>query len=260
MSVAAMERAGAEPEAPRRGRPGQWLLPVALAMVLASAVLWLADRPEDRPLFPLRAVSLGGELRHVAEADLRRAIAPHLDGGLLALDVGRIRRAVEALPWVQRASVRRIWPDTLTIEIQEQRPLARWGNGALVNSRGQVFRPRTLPDGLAQLSGPAERREAVVRLYKALGPALAQFGLSVAELRLDARGAWRLRLDNGAQLELGTHAIEARLGRFLGALPQLTRPPERVPARVDLRYPNGFAIQWRSVDEARERKSNRTAQ
>lgn len=261
MTAALMD--GLEPTATgtaQRPRRGRWLVAAAVMMILASGGLWLADAPEGAPLFPLQRVSLAGELRHVSEQDLRAAIASHTDGGLLSLDVAGIRSAVETLPWVRHASVRRIWPHALAIHIEEQQPLARWGETALVNREGEVFAPASRPAGLPILDGPELQRAAVVRFYESLAPVLADYDLEVAALRLDARGAWTLELSDGARVELGTHALEQRLSRFLGALPRLRRQSGRTFGRVDLRYPNGFAIEWKSTDTARNRESNRAAQ
>ncbi|MBA1149340.1 cell division protein FtsQ/DivIB [Ectothiorhodospiraceae bacterium WFHF3C12] len=262
MSVAALNElpgAGSGVDATRR-RPARWLVPAGLAMLLASGMLWLLDREHGEPLFPLRSVSLAGDFGHVSEADLRAAMAPHLNGGLLSLDVGRIRAAVEELAWVRRASVRRIWPHALAIHIEEQQPLARWGEAGLVNASGQLFTPTAMPEGLPRLAGPSQRREAVVGAYNALAPALEEYGLAIDALSVDARGAWTLKLAGGARIELGTHSLEARLGRYLGALPRLRRQAGRVPERVDLRYPNGFAIEWKATEQARKQEDNRAAQ
>lgn len=245
-----------EQRPPRR----RWLMLAAVAMILASAGLWLVDDLNHEPLFPLQRVSLAGDVRHVSERDLRAAMSAHMDGGLLSLDVAGIRTSVEALPWVRRASVRRIWPHALTIHIEEQHPLARWGETALVNNAGDVFEPAERPDGLPALAGPERRRDELVRLYKSLAPVMAERGLDVAALRLDARGAWTIDLSGGGRIALGNRALEARLARFLGALPRLRQQSGRTLGRVDLRYPNGFAIEWKSTESARDQESNRAAQ
>lgn len=248
------------PPAERRARRGRWLVLLASAMILASGGLWLADAMDEKPLFPLQRVSLSGELEHVSERDLRAAMSAHMEGGLLSLDVAGIRAAVEALPWVRRASVRRIWPHALAIHIEEQQPLALWGESALVNSDGAAFEPASRPDGLPRLAGPERRRTEVVRLFRSLVPVMSSHGLEMAGLRLDARGGWTIDLVGGTRVELGTHALEARLSRFLAALPRLRRQSGRALGRVDLRYPNGFAIEWKSTESARNQEGNRAAQ
>ena len=60
-------------------------------------------------------------------------------------------------------------------------------------------------------------------------------------LRQKAR-AWRMKLDNGLELELGRDEVGPRLDRFVAIWRQeLSRLPYRMEY-VDLRYPNGFAV------------------
>ena len=49
---------------------------------------------------------------------------------------------IQTLPWVRHASVRRVLPDTVVVEIVERRPLALWQHEkkfALIDEEGQVI-------------------------------------------------------------------------------------------------------------------------
>jgi cell division protein FtsQ len=77
--------------------------------------------------------------------------------------------------------------------------------------------------------------------YPAFVGALAPLASPVRELRLSARGAWAVLLDNGMAIELGRGDWRARAQRFVAAWPRL--PDEaRATRYADLRYPNGFAL------------------
>ena len=222
----------------------RWLSVLVLVLALAGAGgLLLAKRPSGTPL-PLETVRFDGELSRVAEEDLRTAVAGLLEGGLLGVDVGRIRRSVEALPWVAAASVRRVWPDMLRITVEQQQPVARWGGAALMNAEARIFRPRELPAGLPSLAGPPGSADRVLVRYGALRRALAPLGFEVTGVTLDERRAWTVTLADGGRLRLGREDIEARIDRFVRAWPRLSRAQNQRIALVDLRYPNGFALRW----------------
>ncbi|WP_193222271.1 cell division protein FtsQ/DivIB [Alkalilimnicola sp. S0819] len=223
----------------------RWVLAGALLVLVLiggrGAWHWLGSDE----LFPLRGVSLQGELRHVDEAALREAMSVHLGRGMLGLDMDAIRRAVEALPWVERAAARRLWPGTLLLEVREQQALGRWGEAALVSVEGELFRPEaaSVPEGLPALHGPDVEAARVASRYLALRERFDQVGLALTGLSLDARDSWRLTLADGARLELGSEETERRVSRFLRVWPRLDSG-ERGLARVDLRYPHGFAVAW----------------
>ncbi len=77
---------------------------------------------------------------------------------LLDVDENGVRRGVEALPWVEHASVSRRWPGEIRIRLDERRPVAftvsQAGNAALVDATGRVLEWADVPPpGLGALTG-----------------------------------------------------------------------------------------------------------
>ena len=69
-----------------------------------------------------------------------------LDGwtSTIGFDAEAARRQIADLPWVQAAAVRKIYPDTLQIQIEERKPFAIWQHGSelsLVEESGRVIAP-----------------------------------------------------------------------------------------------------------------------
>ncbi len=218
-------------------------LAVLVTLIMGSSALALQRFPVERWL-PLQTVALEGDLLHVSEAHLRAAIGPLLHGGLLGVNVTAVRLAVEALPWVDHATVHRVWPDALRISLTEQVALARWGKTALLNDRGEVFHPSILPKGLPHLAGPEGSETRVLRQFHQYQKQLNAVGLRLAGLVLDARRSWTARLDDGAVIRIGREHAEARLQQFAAVWPRLTAGRKRGLRVADLRYPNGLSIRW----------------
>jgi len=57
-------------------------------------------------------------------------------------------------------------------------------------------------------------------------------------------------LDDGPEVIVGRSDARPRLGRFARLLPQLMAQPQRLLRRADLRYTNGFALQWADAPAA----------
>jgi cell division protein FtsQ len=209
----------------------------------------------DPGRMPLKTIRITGELSHVDRALLQQRVVAAIDGGFFSVDMRKLRDAAKQLAWVDRVSIRRVWPQTLIMDVTEQVPLARWGDKALVNGRGEVFRPEAgaLPDDLPRFTGESGDAPAAVTLYRLANARLARVGLKVRQLAVQGRRDWRLVLDSGLTLLLSRTQASRALDRFVMALPAITDQPGRRLERVDLRYENGFAVRWAPADDTNDK-------
>lgn len=225
----------------------------AAAIVLAlglgiGAVRWMLDQPVE-------SVMVVGRFQHVLPTDVERAVKAQTRGAsVFNIDLERIRATVEAIQWVDKASVRRAWPRGLEVSITEQVASARWGANGLLNTRGELFvrAAHYIPPELPQLSGPDGTEAAVAHRSLAVQGRLIEAGTRLVALRLDARGAWEIDLDNGVTVRLGRSQVDARFETFMNSALRFVGPRAGDISYVDMRYANGFAIGWRG-DGARSR-------
>lgn len=239
-----------------------------LALVLLGAALAAWRWLQQAPVLPIRHVQLQGEVtRHSAE-EVREHAAPLLAGHFLGLDLAQGRAAFEALPWVRRAVVRRVFPDTLVVELQEHQPAAVWEGPAdapssapaerLVNREGEVFEAdigEVEEDGLPRLAGPEGSAAQMLALAGRLQQAIAPAGLGLARLQLSQRGAWLLELEGGARLTLGRGSeaeLLARCERFARTYAELRERYPQPLEYADLRHADGYALRLRGVSTAAE--------
>lgn len=245
-----------KPLAPRRAKadfsglkrlvwPLLFLLLGVAAYTLAQRVLPYADRP-------ISQVSVQGDLSYISQQAVQQRIAPYLSASFFTVDLAAMRGELEQMPWIAHAEVRRIWPNQLSIQLEEQLPIARWGNEALLNNQGQAFTPRELANyqNLPQLFGPQRAQQKVMQQYQLLSQMLRPLGFSVAQLELRERGSWFLTTGvNSAgqsiELLLGRDHLLEKMRRFVAAYEKTLKPEIANIARIDLRYANGLAVGWR---------------
>ena len=197
--------------------------------------------------WPLRTLRVEGRLQRVDAQRLRATVLPYAAKGFFAVRLADAQAAVARLPWVERAEVRKRWPDVLEVSIVEHRPFARWGNDRLLSQHGRLFPSQgAMPAGLPLLDGPDSRVADVVALYNESRALFAPSGLDVRALRLDPRGSWSLVLSNGTDVIVGSSEARLRLARFARLMPQLLSQKQLPLVRADLRYTNGFALSWPS--------------
>jgi cell division protein FtsQ len=207
-----------------------------------TAVIWLVRQPT----FAFHDVVVANSLERTNPSHLEAVIREELTGTFFTMDLDRAKVALAQVPWVRGVALRRLWPDRLEVTVDEHAPVARWGDNALVNTRGEVFNA-TWGNELPLFDGPEGRSIDMLSRYQLWSEELRPLALTVQEIKLSARGGWQLKA-TGAQgpltVLLGREEPDARLSRFVGVhartLGALGRAGTRVDA-VDLRYRSGFA-------------------
>lgn len=233
-----------------------WLMALG---ALAAAALWLLRAP----LFPIRTIQIEGEMYRNNVPTLRANAAPQLSGNFFSVDLQHSRRAFEAVPWVRRAAVRRVWPDTLSVRLQEHRAVALWDSSEsgleperLVNQQGEVFDANlgdVQDDKLPTLAGPSGTAPQMLALYRQLAPQLDRLKLVLERLQQSERGSWRAELEGGAVIELGRGTepeLLARAERFVSTFAMATREFQAPLAYADLRHSDGYAVRLDGIGVA----------
>lgn len=229
------------------------LLAAAAAALLVSATVWFTRLPH----FRLSQVVVTHELSEVKRAEIERAIGGLLRGNFFSVNVDSLRQSLETLPWVRHAEVRRRWPSSLDVRIEEHVPVAHWGDSGsqLVNTHGEVFSAvMTVPRALPTLRGPLAVAPEMLAHYQEAVELLRPLGRSPQTLSVSARLAVQLQLDDGMVVELGRQQaklpLRARLQRFVDHYPSVLGIAHARPSVVDMRYPNGFALRLAAAPAA----------
>jgi len=81
--------------------------------------------------FVIDRVDVMGEGR-LREQDVRAALGVYAGDYLFEVNMESAQDRVESLSWVDRAVVRRLWPDRIVVQIIERQPYALWQNEGVV--------------------------------------------------------------------------------------------------------------------------------
>ena len=174
---------------------------------------------------------------------------------MLAFDPHAARAAIEAIPWVDSATVERRMPDTVFVSIVERQPMAIWQHDQklhLVDADGVVLADRGLerfPDLPILVGADAPRHGRALLDTLAAEPQIAR---RVEAAVLVGGRRWDLRLDNGISVKLPENDYAAAL-RSLSTIEQTNRVLDRDIVAVDLRVPDRLVVQT-SAEAAQRRK------
>ncbi len=247
--VVTRPKRGASMTEAKASQPRDWKqsLKQAVAIVVVMMIIGSGAYLYEANTLPVKHVTVEGDIRHVDRDELVQAVSPYVRGSFLDVDVASIRAAGEALPWIKQIQVRRIWPDTLHLVVEEHKAVARWNEDGLVNSLGGVFRPalNTIPTGLVQMNGPEGTSELMARRLVDIQKELKTLGLRVTAISMDKRRAWQVDFNEGLHLKLGRAEGDARLQRFIDVYRSGLSSFREQIKEIDMRYTNGLAVVWK---------------
>lgn len=232
-------------------------------LILTGAVLsvayFLVLSMIKSPLFDLKEIKIESvsnvdqsdnfALQHTNRQQIERVVGDAVIGNFFTVDLNRIKDAFQELAWVRVAKVQRNWPLGIKVILEEHTALAYWGDTALVNVQGEIFRAPS-DKALPIFRGPNEESAALIaEQYKIMNRVLSPINQHVAEVSLSPRYAWFIRLDNGTLLKLGRKKIKSRLERYISVYKNnIVNLNQSIPLDyVDLRYPSGFAVRMDEV-------------
>lgn len=194
--------------------------------------------------FVVDRVDVMGEGR-LREEDVRRALGVTPGDYLFELDIKAAQNRVESLSWVDRAVVRRLWPDRIVVQIVERKPYALWQHQGIlqvVDVAGNTIKEAdpieyaNLPLVVgANAPDQAERMQNILRTY----PEIYH--------RIDALiylndNRWDLYMDGGEmRVKLPAGDPDAAINR-LYRLHQQTMILDRSIGQIDMRLPDRLTV------------------
>ena len=203
--------------------------------------------------FTLRNIEIEGAAPH-HKVDILAAIETEPGDPIFGIDMVEARQRLERLPWVERATLLRLLPDTLKVTIEERKPFALWQHGgklAVIDMDGNV------------ISNELDEQNAALPLVVGFGAnrtargflsEIDEFPAIRTRMRAAIRVAdrrWNIRLLNGVDIRLPEEKPRAALEE-IAALDEAYGLLARDVVALDFRLPDRITI--RLTDEAATRR------
>ena len=192
-------------------------------------------------------VIINGEFNYLSERDVIDLIDENVQTGFLTLDLPELNRKIVEQDWIRSSSIRRSWPATLIVNIEEEIPVARWGEQKLLNNLGDYIdvinkdSVRHLPVIFSQVGDTKE----IIKVYQLISELLGPIGLRIDEVESDNAGSWTLTVLSDIEIILGRDQLVEKLQRLQSVwMAELSSQEKNINA-IDLRYPNGLAVKWK---------------
>lgn len=202
--------------------------------------------------FVIERVDVMGEGR-LREEDVRRALGVYAGDYLFGIDMDSAQDRVESLSWVDRAVVRRLWPDRIVVQIIERQPYALWqyqGDVKVVDVTGIAisdadatqFTQLTLFVGETAGAQAADIRQMMDE-FPDIAVRVDSF-VNVSDRR------WDMLLDDGAVRVMLPETKMRTALRGLQNLQTQTQILDRAIETIDMRLPGRLTISPTSPEHA----------
>jgi cell division protein FtsQ len=193
--------------------------------------------------FPIDAITISG-IKQLDQTEILSAAAIDPSHSLLFLNAADVRDRLKAMPLVRDAVVTKLFPNRLTIAVDERDPVALWqlnGQLSIVSGDGVVI--DTVRDdrfsGLPFVVGEGANNKVgdFLALLDAAGDLRSRVvaGILVADRR------WTLKMDSGVEVKLPETDAKAAVARLV-ALDQQAKLLDKDLVSIDLRRASRISV------------------
>jgi len=194
-------------------------------------------------------VKIEGQYASVRKSLVENTILPFIQQGFLRVDMNALQAALLEMPMIAKTALWREWPHTLVVYLKARSPVVSWNTNRYISRGGVVF-PQDMVVGaqhLPALHGPEGYSNEVFARYRVANDLLEKIGLAVRAMWVTSRASVIVETNNGIRLNIGQRDLTDTLKRLVSVYPQVVGQHSAEVEYIDLRYPHGMAIKWKTT-------------
>ena len=243
------------------------VLMFSVLCLIITMLQWFFSQPNFHLKYLILNIS-SDNVQHVKPKELKKLVIMELNGTALTTDLGPIYKSVLSHPWIKEATVRRIWPNKILVNLVEHNIIGVWSDGRFVTQAGKLLQFDKLQSEsinkekncfLLKLDGPNETVTAVLDRASMISKKASKVGLQTTGVQLTSQYDWRVFFSNGMKMELGGEnlgtPLEKRLDNFFNSIAWVRKKIKKDLISVDLRYAHGFAFEESKISSVKTTRS-----
>ncbi len=204
--------------------------------------------------FRITSVTIDGR-KHLSQDEVLATGGVTGRSSLLFLDASAVRERLKANPWISDATVLKLYPGALQINIVEREPFALWqenGRVSVIAEDGAVLAPYVTRRFLSLPLVVGKGAETRARDFLALLAQYPQVQSATRAAVFVGERRWNLRLKDGLDVRLPENDVDKALAE-LSRLDREDHLFSRDIVAVDMRLPDRLTVQL-SEDAAKARE------
>jgi cell division protein FtsQ len=204
--------------------------------------------------FRVTSVAINGR-KHLSQDEVLAIGGVNGHSSLLFLDAASVREKLKASPWISEATVLKLYPGDLRIDIVERKAFALWqrdGRLSVISDDGSVLEPYVSVPFLTLPLVVGKGAETRAKDFLALLSRYPQINSVTKAAVFVGERRWNLRLNDGLDIRLPEDDVGGALAT-LSALDKDEHLFSKDIVAVDLRLPDRLVVQL-SDDAAKARE------
>jgi cell division protein FtsQ len=223
-----------------------FLVPLCMLSMLTIVYIFA----KDEPLFFLKHVKLNG-IQQLQDHDVLGRVSPFLRGSLLKMDISKMKEAILTHPFVKEVRVKRVYPFSLVIDVEEKKPSALWVDGEgqvhVLDEGGEPYRELTKGNMKGLFLINAKDKGEAKSIYREANEWFKEGIIKQEALSDIAYNEGSITLfgsDDGVEIVLGKEDQKGRLKRAVAVLEDAKRRGFLIKC-IDARFERGAIIKER---------------
>lgn len=194
--------------------------------------------------FAIEKVTVAGN-DETSEIDILEKLGLDGETSLIGFNADEAREAIEALPWVSSVEIRKVYPGSVVVSLQERKAFAVWQSGrdlVLVDDAGKPIAPL---NGSRYAALPLVVGEGASSRGKAFIETVSAFPDLAAKVKAYSRVSnrrWDLLFDNGVRVLLPEQDVKRALAE-VETLQRTKNILERDILSLDMRLDDRVTVQ-----------------
>ena len=200
---------------------------------------------------PINSIVIEGSFELASKQKLENIVRGEISSDFVDINLKQLKSKMEEDPWVESVNVKRVWPDSLVLEVHEEKPIARWGDEGFINKNGELVKVKgnSALASLPELYGNDEKSSDIARWYISSSHLLHDLGLTISGIEVNVQGEWSIHIDHGFDILLGSEGKQEKLEAFIRVFNAKLKSEVKKIDSVDLRYKQALAVSWKDSEE-----------
>lgn len=134
--------------------------------------------------FKIDRIIIDGNMKHVTSNELENIANNKLHGTFFTLNITELQDRFEELVWVKHVSVKRVFPNTIVVKLQEHEPVANIDGMGILSSDGKIFNALD-SESLPLLFVKLNNAQDAYQIYSKIEPIMEKHSDKILSLKMD---------------------------------------------------------------------------